>query len=80
LTIKKRKDELAKKVDEWNSDKDSYRISLKQYENLVLEYFPEERKYVKELKTSSHKLIKISEDFLDLLKKINRVLKLFRCK
>jgi PAS domain S-box-containing protein len=69
LTIKKRKDELAKKVDEWKSDKDSYRISLNNYEKLVLEYFPEEREYLKELKASSQKVIKTSEDLLDLVKK-----------
>jgi PAS domain S-box-containing protein len=69
LLVKKRKDELAKKVDEWNSDKDSYRISLNQYEKLVLKYFPEEREYLKELKASSQKVIKTSEDLLDLVKK-----------
>jgi PAS domain S-box-containing protein len=69
LSIKKRKNELDKKVDEWNSDKDNYRIALNKYEKLVLEYFPEEKEYLRELKTSSHQVIKTSENLLDLVKK-----------
>jgi PAS domain S-box-containing protein len=69
LVVKKRKDELAKKVDEWNSDKDSYRISLNTYENLVVKYFPEERKHLQEIKTSSQRVIKTSEDLLELAKR-----------
>lgn len=66
---KKRKDELAKKVGEWNSDKDSYRIALNTYENLVVKYFPGERKYLKQLKVSSYRVIKTSEDLLELVKR-----------
>jgi PAS domain S-box-containing protein len=68
-SIKSRKHELSKKVKEWNSDKDSYRISLNKYESLVVKYFPEEREYLKALKTSSQKVISTSEMLLELAKK-----------
>jgi PAS domain S-box-containing protein len=69
LAIKTRKGELAKKFNEWNSDKESYRKSLNIYEGLVAKYFPEEDEYLKGIKTSSYQVIEISEDLLKLLKR-----------
>jgi PAS domain S-box-containing protein len=68
-SIKSRKYELSKKIEEWNFDKDSYRISLKKYEFLVVKYFPGEREYLEALKASSQKVISTSEMLLELAKK-----------
>jgi PAS domain S-box-containing protein len=68
-SIKLRKNELSKKVKEWNLDKDTYRIALKKYEFLVVKYFPEEREYFKALKVSSQEVISTSEKLLELAKK-----------
>jgi PAS domain S-box-containing protein len=72
LAIRKRKNELVGKVDEWNSDKDVYKISLNKYEALVLKYFPGERGYLNELKISGQKVIKTSESLIELVKRTDK--------
>jgi PAS domain S-box-containing protein len=68
-SIKTRKNDLSRKVKEWNSDKDNYRSALKKYEFLVVKYFTGEREYLKSLKISSQNVIGTSEILLRLARK-----------
>jgi hypothetical protein len=65
---KKREKEILKEINDWHSDKNDYFIALVQYEKLVIKFFPEEQKYLQDIKITSQKVLQLSEYLIKLSK------------
>jgi PAS domain S-box-containing protein len=62
---KKGTEDLSKETNYWKSGQRDYQNSLSQYEGLVFKSFPEETDYLRRIKTSSQKILHISEDLIN---------------
>jgi PAS domain S-box-containing protein len=61
---RKSEKEILKEINDWQSDKNNYFTALVQYEKLVIKFFPEEQKYLQDIKITSRQVVQISEDLI----------------
>ena len=55
---------MFKEIEDWNLDRREFKDSLNHYEKLVKAFFPEEKEYLQNIKTSSQNILQISENLV----------------
>ncbi|MGB8701886.1 MAG: HAMP domain-containing protein, partial [Thermosynechococcaceae cyanobacterium] len=69
---------IQEEFDEIKLDKKAYKKSLDKYESIINSYFPDEKDHLYEIKSSSQKILKISDDLVSFLKTDHSKLQVFQ--